>query len=139
MLQRNQITWPLAAIISLGLAIISVGSAYTKNQRLSTIHASLVSVNTARDEFASWDLEHQRRLLQEAATREEALAKIGTYEDRRRVVEHSFELAYRALALAATQADEASMSAAVSSVRSLDESIGKLRSDHSTPPIKDSP
>lgn len=124
-------SWPLAAVIALGLAIISIASSCTKNQRVTTIRASLVTVNTARDEFVSWDLEHQRALLLESKTRDEALAKVAAYEDKRRKAVDGFEIAYRALALAATQTDGPSLTAAMSAVKELYEAIAKLKADAS--------
>lgn len=129
---RRSITWPLAALISLFLAFIAVNSACTKNQRLSTIRATLVSVNTTRDEFSAWDLDHQREIykavLAAGGTKDDALAKIAAYEDKRRKVVDSFELTYKALALAATQTDGASFTAAIDAAKELIDSVNKLRS-----------
>ena len=119
--------WALAFVYALCLAILAIGSSCTKNERLTTIHASLLSVNVARDEFVTWDLEHQRDILKTATSREDALAKIAAYEEKRRKVEVGFELTYKALALAATQTDGPSLSAASSAVAELLDSIAKLR------------
>jgi hypothetical protein len=132
----NRATWPLAAIIALMLAVISIAASCTKNQRLSTIHASLVAVNTTRDEFAAWDLDHQRGLLASSSSREEVLAKIAAYEadpDRRKLID-GFELAYKALALAATQTDQATFDAAAEAVKALVDSFTKLRKDQTKGP-----
>lgn len=124
---RRVTSWPLLAVIGMCLATISIGASCTKNERLTTVHASVVAVNTARDEFLSWDLEHQRQIVAASTSREDALAKIAAYEETRRKVEIGFELTYKALALAATQTDGPSLTAAVDAVKNLLDAIAKLR------------
>lgn len=104
-----------------------------KNERLTTIHASIVAVDTARDEFVKWDLDHQHGLIDESKahgeTRDQAAAKLDAYVLKRQVVVDGFRIVYRALALASTQTDELSLTAAKVEIAKLLESILTLRGD----------
>ncbi len=124
---QRKITWPLAAIISLGLAILSINASCTRNQRMSTINASFVTVNTARDEFFTWDLEHRRKLLGESKDQAEFDAKTAAYDAKFAKVIGSLELTYKALLFAATKSDEFSMSAATAAVTELFQTISQFK------------
>jgi len=115
---------PLSAIVLLGLAcfvlfVTSLQAACTKAQRQDTLRASLLSVNAARDSFVAWDLAHQQGLVDRATTREEATQAVSEYRVTQGKVTEWFATAYQALAVAATQSDDASFTQAVDAVREL--------------------
>lgn len=101
------------AIVCALLLGLSLGSACGQSQRQDTLRASVVSVNAARDAFTHWDLDHQKAILARATTRDEYQTKIAEYRSLQHKIETGFTVAYRALALAATQTDELSLSAGV--------------------------
>lgn len=127
-MHARALSWPILAITCFALAFISINAACTKNTRLQTIHASVLSVNVVRDEFAALDLAYQRRLKESATSREEALAKIEAHEQGLQLdIKNGFATVYALLALAATQSDDASMKASTDAVKSLLDLIAKLR------------
>jgi hypothetical protein len=103
----------------------AAAGACSQNQRVDTIHTTLIGVNSARDGFTAWDRQHQQALVTAAATREAAEQSIASYRDTRSHVVDGFEVTYRALAVAATQTDELSLTAALSTANDL---IEKVRS-----------
>lgn len=98
----------------------------TKNTRLTTLQASLVAVNAARDGFITWDRQHQSALVQAATSREDAIGKLESYRKERESVIHGFESAYRVLAVAATQTDDPSLKSALAQSAELVAAIKKL-------------
>jgi sialic acid synthase SpsE len=90
----------IALSAALVLIALACGGDFTKraNQTLST---ALVATNAARDTFTAWDERHQLRLVEDAATREEAEAALKTYRDKRQAVVKAFAAAYAAIATAA--------------------------------------
>lgn len=129
MLRRHVSSWHILAVAFLCLATISMAASCTKNERLTTIHASVLSVGAAWDEFVVWDLEHERKLLAESTTREEVDKKIAAYEKLRHPVEVARALAYQELSIAATQSDSPSLTRAAKAVQNLVDAIAKLRAD----------
>ncbi len=107
------------------IALAAVPSC-TKNTRLTTIQASLVTVNAARDGFVVWDRQHQSSIVDAATTREDAIAKIDAYRKEREKTLHAFETVYRVLAIAATQTDEPSLKSALAQSAELVQAIKKL-------------
>lgn len=95
------------------MVVATVGAACGPNKRAQTITVALTSVNAARDGFLAWDASHQKALVDSATSREEAEASVAHYYERRKPVTDMLVLVYRALAVAATQNDEYSLSAAL--------------------------
>lgn len=118
---------PIPTFLLLFIGMLASGPlmACSKNQRVDTIHTTLLAVNSARDGFTAWDAQHQQALVAAATTREAAEQTVASYHDSRRPVVDGFEVAYRALAVAATQTDELSLSAALTTASEL---IDKVRS-----------
>jgi hypothetical protein len=115
-----------ASLVCVALLGCMMQSACTKSQRTDTLRTSLISLNAARDGFTSWDREHQQQIVDQSASRDEALKALETYRDRRKTVADGFEVAYRALALAATQTDDPSLNAALASSRDLVDAVKAL-------------
>lgn len=114
---------PLASIvvsvICLALFIIMLMSGCERGQRADTLHTSLIAVNAARDGFTAWDHAHQQSLVDGAVSRETGAAALASYRDQRRAWLDGFEVAYRALAVAATQSDDLSLQAALTAAGNL--------------------
>ena len=97
------------------------------NERMQTIHASVLSVNTALDELATWDLAHRRELLDQSSSREEFIAKQAAYDDKFGRIQEARVIVYKALTIAATQTDTPSLAAALDAVKALLDSIVTLK------------
>lgn len=102
-----------AFVLACFVAVVAVGTACGPNKRAQTITTALTTVNAARDGFLAWDSSHQKALVDSATSREEAEASVAHYYERRKPVTDLLVLVYRALAVAATQNDEYSLSAAL--------------------------
>lgn len=94
---------------SLFILIVLSLAACGSNQRQETLHSALVAANVARDGFAAWDLAHQKQIVEKATSREQAEAELAAYRAKRDGIIARFEEAYRAIAVAATQDDKASL------------------------------
>lgn len=100
-------------MMCIALFVSSTMASCTKSKRSDTIRASLIAVNAVRDGFVAWDHAQQALLVDHAASKEEARAALNAYRDKRSDIVTGFEVAYRALAVAATQNDEVSLKAAL--------------------------
>ncbi len=108
-------------------ALLVVAAACNQDQRTKTIHATIVSVDAARDGFVSWDRQHQLAIVEKATTREQGEAELVAYRLKRESVVDGFRVAYRGLAVAATQTDEPSLKAALAESGKLLTLIANLR------------
>ncbi len=118
---------PALILHSLLFACLLLGAACNKDQRVNTIHASIVALDAARDGFVQWDHDHQMSIVDAATSREEGAAKLAAYRKKRQDVLDGFQIAYRALALAATQTDDPSLKAALDEAGKLLLLITQLR------------
>lgn len=123
---RNPISALFVAVICLLLFITSTMSACSQGQRQDTIRGSLIAINAARDGFASWDLTHQQQIVDESTTREDAASKLANYRQGRAQTLAEFEVAYRLIAVAATQSDDLSLSAALERAKTLVDAVHLL-------------
>lgn len=120
---------PLSAYFILLLALLLLFTASvscTKNQRSETLRDSVVAVNAARDGFTAWDRVHQQEIVDKATSHENGESQLAAYRERRKVVADSFELAYRLLAIAATQNDDPSLKAALAASAEIVDAAKKL-------------
>lgn len=120
---------PHSAFVVLFLAcmtLFAMSLSCSKSKRTDTLRASVIGVNAARDSFTTWDRQHQQQIVEDAKTREEAEGALTTYRDRRKVVVDGFEIAYRALAVAATQTDDPSLKIALTSSGELVGAVQRL-------------
>lgn len=116
----------LLALFALCLLLQGGALGCSRSQRETTLHATLVSVNAARDGFSSWDREHALAIVDAAKTREQATTEVASYREWRQQITASFEVVYRLLAVAATQTDKPSLDAAVAHAGELIQAIQKL-------------
>jgi hypothetical protein len=115
----------LAHLAILALLCALVG-ACTKSERTDTLRASLIAVNAARDGFTSWDRQHQQGIVEAATSRDAVQAALEHYREQRTPVVSGFEMAYRALAVAATQTDDPSLQRALASSSQLIDAVKQL-------------
>jgi hypothetical protein len=117
---------PASLVIGLLLAVL-VGCGANYRQR--TVKASVQSVNAARDGFVKWDLSIQLEIVKQAASRDEAEYKLKAYRTARLFVLDLFEAVYRALAVAATETDAASLNEALKQLQKLFKALEALKED----------
>ena len=101
--RESKITLPfllVCNIVALILLVFTQGGCGA-SARDKALSSTLVAVNSARDSFTTWDLAHQDEILAGSTSMEDSGKKLDVYRAARKVVEHAFEVAYRALALAA--------------------------------------
>jgi hypothetical protein len=100
---------PIHCII---LGLLLLGMACSAKQRQSTLKASFVTLNAARDGFFAWDLEHQKQIRDsykdKDASKEEVKAAIGAWREARQPILEGLEIAYNALIAAVLQSDDPS-------------------------------
>lgn len=123
---RSPLTAYFLSLVCIALFSTSLMSACSKSQRADTLHASVVSVNAARDGFVAWDREHQQSIVDHATSHEDGVAALATYRSKRGPIMDTFEVAYRALAVAATQTDDPSLKAALAVSADLIDAITAL-------------
>lgn len=112
----------LAVFLSCGVVL-----GCSVSQRQKTLRAGLVAVDATRDGFIEWDAQHQLRIVEEAASKEEAHAKLESYRTKRLKVSTLFESVYRAIAAAATNEDDTSFQKANELIRSVLAEVKNLR------------
>jgi hypothetical protein len=96
------------------------------SQRQKTLRAAIVATNVARDGFTGWDGDHQKAIVDKAASREEGERELAAYRAKREPIVARFEAAYRFLALAATQSDDPSLREALKASGDLLDAIKTL-------------
>lgn len=114
------------ASLSLLVLILGLVAACNGSQRQKTLRATLVGMNAARDGLVVFDKSHQLAIVEKATTREDGEQQLAAYRAKRAPVVDGFELAYRLLALAATQNDDPSLKAALEASKSMLEAIRSL-------------
>lgn len=105
--REAKITLPfllLCNILAMILLVLAQGGC-GPSVRDKTLSAMLVGVNATRDGFVEWDKQHQRTIADAATSVADGEAKLAAYHKAREPVIRSFEIAYRALAVAAIHGD----------------------------------
>jgi hypothetical protein len=82
--------------IFLALACACGGSITGRTEK--SLRASLDAISAARDSFTTWDAQHQKALVANASSREEAEAALASYRTQRQKLIAAFTGAYSALA-----------------------------------------
>lgn len=119
-----------------------VSSACTKSQRTDTIRVAILSVNAARDGLIEFDRQHQIDLVDHATSREDAQAKLAAYRaERNKTLQiddrgdpQVFVVVYQALAFAAVENDQPSLTAALKMAKEVVDAIGAFKSEHNAKP-----
>jgi hypothetical protein len=97
------------------------------SSRERALRSSLASVNTAQQGFLAWDKTHQDQIVQHATSLEGGTVAIQIYRARREAISLAFEVAYKAIAVAALEATEANATAAIMAVADLYVAIKRLQ------------
>lgn len=96
--------------------------------RERTIRTALVAVNEARDAFVIVDRDIQLGIVKVATSKEDGAAKLADYRKSRENLVAAFEVAYRAIAIAATIDDGTrSLAAALEAMRKIEMLVGQLK------------
>ena len=95
----------LAFVYLLGFAstVLLGCGASSKEIRQKAVATSILTLNTARNEWLAWDKVHQQTLVKEAPTAEAATEIVTAYRRQQVVIIQSFATAYATLALAAVE------------------------------------
>lgn len=88
--------WLTAMILLLGLLAISC-----HNSKKDTLKTSLQTLNATRDGFLVWDRQHKDAIVDSADTYEDGEVRLNMYREKRAAIILGFELAYKAVAIAA--------------------------------------
>jgi hypothetical protein len=124
--RRSPVIAYFAAIVCFILCATSTMSACGQGQRKDTLRASLTAVNAARKGFLDWDRDHQKAIVDRATSRQEAEEHLADYQATQGKIADWFVAAYQALAVASTQNDELSLSAAVRASGDLVDAVTKI-------------
>lgn len=81
------------------------------------LRGTLTGLNTARDGFVTWDMSHQSDLVEEATTLEDGQNKLRAYRQDREKVVYAFEVAYKALAIAALDPSAATVAVVITAAK----------------------
>jgi len=122
-------THPLRTLALIYLAAIfglMVQSGCGPSSRDKTLSTTLLSVNAARDGFIEWDKQYQESIVDAATSLEDGRDKLLAYREDRDVVLRAFEIAYRAIALAAIN-KETPLSEAIDRAADVAKAIAALR------------
>jgi hypothetical protein len=110
----------------LALAVAACGA----SARDQAIHATLVSVNAARDGFSEWDRRKQQSIVEAATSLDDGKAKLVDYRRKREPVVDGFVATYRAIAIAAVVSDDpTSLATLLEVARRLSEALVGLGCD----------
>lgn len=115
----------MKALLTL-LAFAALVAGCGASQRETTLRTSFVTINAAKDGFASWDQSHQAALVDAATSLSDGQAKLVAYRASRERVDAAFEVAYRAVAFAAVT-EGAPLSQVIAAVEALHAAIAVLR------------
>jgi hypothetical protein len=109
------------------LAFVLAFTACAPSMREKTIHATLVATNASREAFVTFDENRQLAIVENAPTREEALAQIEAYRKKRDRLVVAYEHVYRAIAIATVlQADARSLANVIAAAKILESEIKAL-------------
>lgn len=124
---RAFVTFHLVALVTIVALLQLQGcSGGSVSQRNKTLTAELSTLNGAAAGFEVWQQDHQHQIVASSTTREESDRRIAEFRNARDLVLDSFRLAYKLLAIAATQADDRSLKDAVVAAAKAVEDAEKL-------------
>lgn len=107
-----RITTASAAILFLLIVGFAQQGCAGHPTRQDTIKTMIVAMDATRDGFAAWDRTTQEQIATTALSRQEALDKLDKHDELVRKVAGAITVAYRALAVAASQDDESTLTVA---------------------------
>jgi hypothetical protein len=104
---HKRVAWLLPVLLL--IAVSNCGP----DAKQKALRTTLTGLNAARDGFVAWDYVHQQGIVDSAVSLEDGKAKLKDYRTKREKVVISFELAYRALAVAALDMTSANIGEAL--------------------------
>jgi hypothetical protein len=110
----------LAAVI-LPFILLAISCAGSRQQK--TIESTFHALNAAKDGFLIWDNSHQQSIVNRATSFEEGRIKIFVYREKREAIISAFEVAYRAIALAALDKSETNVDEALKRAKDVFDAI----------------
>lgn len=118
--------WPAGALLVATVCALfacALFASCSQATRRDTIRDTFVALNSTRDAFVAWDAGHQKVLVDEATSREQADSLLEQYRNTQTKIAEAFTIAYQALTLAATQSDQPSLDTAIKLSKDLIASI----------------
>jgi len=115
---------PLSVYLLIFMACIATFAC--TNKRMQVLRGTVVALNAAREGFTAWDNHHQTQIVDRSISRKDAQDKIDIYLDKRELIIKSFAVAYQAVAVAATQVDDLSLTAALAASQGLFDALHAL-------------
>lgn len=100
------------------------------SQRSKTMHATVVSLNAARDGFLAWDDQHQTALVASSVSHEDGMIQLAAYHVRRQVVIDALALAYQMASDAATFTGNVTLRQALDAYTAVTKVIADLKQSH---------
>lgn len=124
---RSPVSAYFVSVVCLLLFACSVLSACAQSQRQDVLRDTLTGLNAGRDGFLTWDQKHQQAILESAPDRATYDKQIAAYRSGpQSEVLQGMTLAYRGVAVAATQSDQTSLDAALKQAAELIAQIKQL-------------
>lgn len=123
----------LAITLKLLLVLYLLATCGGQSQRERTIKATLVAVNQARDAFIAFDSKTQDLIADTAPSVARGMELFAAYRAKRELVVKAFELAYRAIAIAATANDDPSFKSMLDAVRAITKAYENFQKDKHAP------
>ena len=88
------------------LIVLVALAACGASAREKVIHATLVSVNSAREGFTQFDRQKQQSIVEAATSLDDGRTRLADYRKKREPVVDAFTTVYRAIAIAAVVSDD---------------------------------
>jgi hypothetical protein len=108
---------------SFGFVLAGCGS----SAKMKVLRTTLVTVDAAREGMETFDRAYQVKTIDEAKSREDALAKIQDYRAKRAVIIEAFTIAYKTLAAAAMDPTEVNYLEALKRAQDLYKEVKKFK------------
>lgn len=105
------------------------------NAKQKALRTTLTGLNAARDGFVGWDNVHQQGIVDDATSLEDGKAKLKAYRAKREKAVVAFEIAYRAVAVAALDMTTANVGEALRAAGDLFDLVRELMGNDTPPEV----
>lgn len=105
----------------------------TGSQRTKTLRASFIAVDTAADTLVAWSDRCQNSIVDRAASEEEATTKVTAFRAARAQLAPLFKAAYRSIAFAGTDSEDATFTKAIGDADALAKGIASIKETFKCP------
>jgi hypothetical protein len=113
--------------------LLAVGCGPDAKQK--ALRHTLTGLNAARDGFVAWDHVHQQGIVDDATSLEDGKAKLKAYRTKRDKLVIAFEIAYRAVAVAALDLTTANLGEALRAAGDLFELVRAMMGKDTPPEV----